>query len=381
VSLNAAYLVLRYLTVVAAGVATILMTGRVADEALYVFLLLGLLLAMRLRDSLEEREAWRASPLPFVAEAAMLAAFAWRYGGLLPLAVPAALYTPPERSGAFLPRAAIAVCAMNAAAWPHYEAGMLAAANLACASIAMLLRHIRKTAVGRGEIEALYQELQTRHRELEEARRAALDYASKVQELAQLEERNRIAHDLHDELGHRLVRLKMMLEAAIRIEEGGARREAMGLVREVRDQLAGAMDALRSTVRRLKPADAARGEYSLETLIAELAEASGVSVRFRTVGEPRPLYPSDAIVLYRNAQEAVTNALRHGEAREVDVELEYAPEELRMTVSNSGVLPAGGEIRKGLGLLGMEERARLAGGRLEVSVGERFAVRTILPRR
>jgi signal transduction histidine kinase len=379
--LNAAYLVLRYLTVVAAGVATILMTGRVADEALYVFLLLGLLLAMRLRDSLEEREAWRASPLPFVAEAAMLAAFAWRYGGLLPLAVPAALYTPPERSGPFLPRAAIAVCAMNAAAWPHYEAGMLAAANLACASIAMLLRHIRKTAVGRGEIEALYQELQTRHRELEEARRAALDYASKVQELAQLEERNRIAHDLHDELGHRLVRLKMMLEAAIRIEEGGARREAMGLVREVRDQLAGAMDALRSTVRRLKPADAARGEYSLETLIAELAEASGVSVRFRTVGEPRPLYPSDAIVLYRNAQEAVTNALRHGEAREVDVELEYAPEELRMTVSNSGVLPAGGEIRKGLGLLGMEERARLAGGRLEVSVGERFAVRTILPRR
>jgi len=381
VTLNAAYLLLRYMTVVAAGVAAILTAGRVADEALYVFLLLGLLLVMRLRDGLEGREAWRASPLPFLAETAALAAFAWRYGGLLPLAVPAALYTPPERQGPFLPRALAAGAAMNLAAWPHFADEMLAAANLAFAAIALLLWHIRRTAADSGEIEALYRELQTRHRELEEARRTALDYAAKVQELAQLEERNRIAHDLHDELGHRLVRLKMMLEAAVRLDDSGARDEGMNLVREVRDQLGGAMDALRSTVRRLKPAEAVRSEYSLETLIAGLEGTSGANIRFRTFGEPWPLYPSDAIVLYRNAQEAVTNALRHGGATEVDIELEYAPEELSMTVANNGALPEGGELRKGLGLLGMEERARLAGGRLEVRIGERFAVRTVLPRR
>lgn len=371
---------LRYLTVVVAGVASILMSDRVTDEALYVYLLLGLLLVMRLRDGLEGREAWRASPLPFLVETSALAAFAWHYGGLLPLAVSAALYTPPERPGAFIPRAVVAFAALNLAAWPHFGEKLLAAANLGYAAIALLLWHIRKTAVDSGEIEALYHELQTRNRELEEARRTALDHASKVQELAQLEERNRIAHDLHDELGHRLIRLKMMLEAAISID-GGGRGEAMNLVREVRDQLAGAMDALRSTVRRLKPAEAARGEYSLETLIGELAGTSGAAVRFRAVGACYPLYPSDAIVLYRNAQEAVTNALRHGEATEVTVELEYAPEELRMTVSNNGAVPEGGELRKGLGMLGMEERTRLVGGRLEVIAGERFAVRTILPRR
>jgi Signal transduction histidine kinase len=377
--LNAAYLMLRYLTVVAAGVAAILMSERVTDEALYVFLLLCLLLVMRLRDRYEAREGSGALPLPFAAETAALAAFGWQYGGLLPLAVPAALYTPPERAGAFIPRVTLAGAAMNAAAWTHFSAELLTAANMAYAAIALLLMRIRKTAVDRGEIEALYVQLQTRNHELEEARRTALDYASKVQELAQMEERNRIAHDLHDELGHRLIRLKMMLEAAVRID--GGRGEAMDLVREVRDQLAGAMDALRSTVRRLKPAEAARSEYSLETLIGELAGAVGAAVRFRAVGAPWPLYPSDAIVLYRNAQEAVTNALRHGEATEVSVELEYAPEELRMTVSNNGALPEGGVIRKGLGLIGMEERARLAGGRLEMVAGERFAVRTILPRR
>jgi len=378
--LNAAYLMLRYLTVTAAGIAAILMSDRVTDEASYVFLLLGLLLVMRLRDRFEARDRLSAFPLPFLAETAALTAFAWQYGGLLPLAVPAALYTSPERPGQFVPRVLLAGAAMNAAAWPHFAAELLTAANLAYAAIVLLLMHIRRTAVDRGEIEALYLQLQVRNHELEEARRTALDYASKVQELAQLDERNRIAHDLHDELGHRLIRLKMMLEAALRIDDGG-RGEAMNLVREVRDQLAGAMDALRSTVRRLKPAEAARAEYSLETLIGELAGTSGAAVRFGTVGAPYPLYPSDAIVLYRNAQEAVTNALRHGEATEVTVELEYAPEELRMTVSNNGALPEGGEIRKGLGLLGMEERARLAGGRLEVIAGERFAVRTILPRR
>jgi len=377
--LNAAYLMLRYLTVVVAGAASILMSDRVTDEALYVMLLLVLLLVMRLRDRFENREGFRAFPLPFLLETAALAAYGWQYGGLLPLAVAAALYTPPERSDDFLQRAALAGIAMNAAAWTRFTVELLTAANLTYAAIVLLLMHIRKTAVDRGEIEALYIQLQTRNRELEEARRTALDYASKVQELAQLEERNRIAHDLHDELGHRLIRLKMMLEAAIRID--GGRGEAMNLVREVRDQLAGAMDALRSTVRRLKPAEAARGEYSLETLIGELAGTSGAAVRFRAVGASYPLYPSDAIVLYRNAQEAVTNALRHGEATEVTVELEYAPEELRMTVSNNGAVPEGGELRKGLGLLGMEERTRLAGGRLEVIAGERFAVRTILPRR
>ncbi|OUM94679.1 MAG: hypothetical protein A9Z00_10945 [Thermobacillus sp. ZCTH02-B1] len=379
--LNAPFLMLRYLTAAAAGVVTILITDRVEDEALYVFLLLGLLFAMSLRDRLEVREDFRAAPLLFVAETGLLAAFAWHYGGLMPLAVSASLYTRPERRGPFLPRAAAAGAAMNLAAWPHFAPPLLAAANLAFASIVLLIGHIRRTAVDRGEIEALYRELQARNRELEEARRTALDYASKVQELAQLEERNRIAHDLHDELGHRLVRLKMMLEAAVRVDEGGARDEAMKLVREVRDQLAGAMDALRSTVRRLKPAEAARGEYSLETLIAELAGTGGAHVRFRTVGEAWPLYPSDVIVLYRNAQEAVTNALRHGGATEVDVELEYAPEELRMTVRNNGAPPESGGLRKGLGLLGMEERARLAGGRFEIVHGERFAVRTILPRR
>lgn len=381
VTLNAAYLMLRYLTVVVAGIAAHVLSDRTADAAPYVFLLLGLLLVMRLRDWLEVREGIFPSPLLFLAETAALAAFAWRYGGLLPLAVPAALYTPPERMEPFIPRAAAAGAAMNAAAWGHFQAELLVAANLAYGAIALLLWHIRKTAVDREEIETLNIELQARNLELEEARRTALDYASKVQELAQLEERNRIAHDLHDELGHRLVRLKMMLEAAIRIDEGGARDGAMSLVREVRDQLAGAMDALRSTVRRLKPAEAARGEYSLETLIAELAGTRGANVRFRAVGAPYALYPSDAIVLYRNAQEAVTNALRHGGATEVNVELEYAPDELRMTVSNNGVPPEGGEIRKGLGLLGMEERARLAGGRLEIIAGERFAVRTVLPRR
>lgn len=381
VCLNAVYLLIRYLSAAVPGIASIQLSDRVDNEALYVFHFLLLLAAMQLRDRFDTHPHFRAFPLLFLLEAGALTAMAWQYGGLLPLAVAAAVFTPPERSQRFVQQALLTGAAMNAAAYMHFSVELLVAANLAYAVCVMLLIQLRRTSVDREETESLYWALQTQHRDLEEARRTVLDYAAKVEELTQNEERSRIAHDLHDDLGHRLIRLKMMLEAALRIDgtNGG---QAAELVREVRDQLGGAMESLRKTVRRMKPAESSRSGYSLEALIRDLAESSGVLIRYETAGTPYPLYPSDTIILYRNAQEAITNALRHGQATEVVIALEYGAEELRMTVSNNGTLPPEGEdIRRGLGLLGMEERVRLVGGRVQVVTGPRFAVRTILPRR
>src|SRR5690606_2110333 len=141
--------------------------------------------------------------------------------------------------------------------------------------------------------------------------------------------------------------LKMMLEAATRLSTD-QQDQAMDLVKEVRDQLSESMESLRSTVRRMKPASAASNQYTLEGLLDQIARDSGILVRYRTTGQPYPLYPSEEVLLYRNAQEAITNAVRHGQATEVTITLDYCTDEIRMTISNNGSEPSEGSVRKGL---------------------------------
>lgn len=83
-------------------------------------------------------------------------------------------------------------------------------------------------------------------------------------------------------------------------------------------------------------------------------------------------------MLYRNAQEAITNAVRHGGATAVSVELRYGRDEMVMSVSNNGSLPAG-ELRRGIGLSGMAERVAMLGGNLRVERDGAFRVISDLP--
>ncbi|GAB2672210.1 sensor histidine kinase [Paenibacillus thermoaerophilus] len=230
----------------------------------------------------------------------------------------------------------------------------------------------------RERTEQLYDELAASHEQLELARRRLADYAAQIEEYTRLAERNRIAADIHDDLGHRLIRVKMMSEAALQLI--GADPERAGrLVEQMRDQLQDGMEQMRQTVRRLASpeADDAR-RYALDRLVREAGESMGIDVRFEIAGIPRPLYPSAEWILYQNAQEAITNAVRHGAASVVDVCLQYRPDGVAMIVSNDGKVPDGA-VSRGLGLKGMAERVRMAGGSLAVSSEGRFSVTTFLP--
>ncbi|MGO4272893.1 sensor histidine kinase, partial [Paenibacillus sp. TAF58] len=90
------------------------------------------------------------------------------------------------------------------------------------------------------------------------------------------------------------------------------------------------------------------------------------------------LYPSLEFILYRNAQEAITNAIRHGSATQVLIQLTYEPKQITMCISNNGKLP-NERSRNGLGMSGMEERSKLIGGQLIVPIEDRFTVMTVLP--
>ena len=114
--------------------------------------------------------------------------------------------------------------------------------------------------------------------------------------------------------------------------------------------------------------------------LIETARVAGTTVRLTMSGEVTALPPGIDLCAYRIVQEALTNARRHAPGATVDVEVEYGPGALRLGVRDDGPGPADARP-EGHGLLGMEERAAIAGGTLSVGRADAggFEVKAELP--
>jgi signal transduction histidine kinase len=160
--------------------------------------------------------------------------------------------------------------------------------------------------------------------------------------------------------------------------------KAVDLFQQVRDQLSTGLDEMRSTVRGMRPFSQVNLIQSLRNLLEEVGRESGVQTSLTVEGSPSPLYPSQDLILYRNAQEALTNALKHGQPSEVKVVINYEPEVVVMSVMNDGLIPSQFDDHhlttlKGLGVSGMKERCQLAGGSLTFNLTPQFTVISTLP--
>ena len=100
---------------------------------------------------------------------------------------------------------------------------------------------------------------------------------------------------------------------------------------------------MRTAVKQMNPARRITDDYSLDRLLEETGRQTGIETELILQGIPYPLYPSQQVVLYKNAREAITNAIRHGEAKRVQIILDYGEQDIRMEVSNDGTVqePAG----------------------------------------
>ena len=223
------------------------------------------------------------------------------------------------------------------------------------------------------------------------------------------EERRRLGHELHDELGQELSGIRLLTRDLARRLDAEASPLA-GDVQELAALIRGADHKARSIARGLVlvNVDAEGLGAALDHLAAHAARLFGVPVAFESDGEPSAITGAAATHVYRIAQEAVTNAARHGRPSRIAVRLEWTPSGLRLSVVDDGVgipglrpgptlapplrgadaeLPApelsdgqapGAELppagsptqRRGLGLQTMLYRARLMGGHLDLSPGD-----------
>lgn len=255
--------------------------------------------------------------------------------------------------------------------------------NLTFLLAAALNIQLIRTGRGRADTLFLYDELRKKHFELEEARSRLLQFTTQVEVAAQAEERVRIARQLHDDIGHRLIRVKMMTEAAIHTLPA-APETGLGMMHQIRDQLSASMDDMRAALKRINYAPQLENAYALDRLLEEVGRDTGIATSYTVQGIPYPLYPSIQVVLYKNAREAITNALRHGKADSVWITLSYRDHEIMMEAGNNGRLPEEDALHKlqsggGMGLTGMTERTVLIGGTLELRPVPQFTVITRLP--
>jgi signal transduction histidine kinase len=181
-------------------------------------------------------------------------------------------------------------------------------------------------------------------------------------------EQQRIGRDLHDgvcqylaAIGLTATMLKQQLEKTSSIQPS-----RLG---EIADHLRDAATRVRQLARGLSPVDQDEGglESALEELAASTSKLTGVACSFVGSGRDLELSSSAAIHLFRIAQEAVSNAVKHGHARTVIIALDTANGACSLRVSDDGAgffLPAG--EKKGMGLNTMRYRARIIGGELEI---------------
>jgi signal transduction histidine kinase len=205
---------------------------------------------------------------------------------------------------------------------------------------------------------------------------------------AVLEERTRLAREIHDTLAQQLTGIVLELEAADTLLNRGSERRAKSSVEKARELARGALQEARRSVWNLRPAPLS--DSGLVAAIGHEVEAweerTGIPARFRAraVPEHPPLSPTAEVALLRIGQEALSNAARHGKPEHVDVELRAHAQELVLSIHDDGVGfdPSASAPREDcFGLDGMAERARNAGGTLTVvsAPGNGTTVTTRLP--
>ena len=201
---------------------------------------------------------------------------------------------------------------------------------------------------------------------------------------AVLEERARIARELHDAIAHNVSMMVLQAGAERRVMDdraAGTREVLEGIERTGRS----ALQEMRRLVGMLRsdrgdPLTPQPGMHDLPALVAQVREA-GLPVELRVEGESRELPVGVELSAYRIVQEALTNVLKHAGEAQATVLVRYSPDRLELEIADSGRGRASSASSGGHGLVGMRERVALYGGRFSAGPVPPcgFCVRAELP--
>lgn len=220
-------------------------------------------------------------------------------------------------------------------------------------TVLTILYLIRSLKLERKEIIKLNEELKERNLKLK-------DYAEKVEELTVLKERNRVAQELHDSIGHSLMAISMHLDFLENIIEKDTKK-AKEILERTDSILKQSIEDLRDTVYKLKES---KNKYSLEIKIEALVrditidDNINASVIIDKNIEKTSLQIKEAI--FTTVKESITNSLKHGASTKLDINIQCKADKISLIIEDDG--KGCGHIFKSHGLSGIENRIHSLGG-------------------
>ncbi len=229
---------------------------------------------------------------------------------------------------------------------------------------------IKEPVGGIAEVQHLQRELAEMARRVQAAQEVLHDYIGAITS-AQEEERARLARELHDDTIQAIIALKQRLYLAQREVRDRRGKQSLKELETLAEQT---IENLRRLTRALRPIylEDLGLVPALEMLAREISQSNAMIVEFQKTGQERRLPREVELSLYRIAQEALNNVVKHSRATRASLSIDYSESETVLVISDNGqgfVVPASPTefARNGhFGLLGIHERAALIGARLEI---------------
>jgi len=228
------------------------------------------------------------------------------------------------------------------------------------------------------EVNLLYDKLSKANDELQDANVQLKEYAVITEKIGETRERNRLAREIHDTLGHTLTGISAGVDACLATVDASPKqtKKQLELIADV--TRSGILDVRRS-VNKLRPDALAR--LSLESAILELVKEtkniSGTKIHFKNQVEKLKFDEDEENAIYRVTQESLTNAIRHGKAENVWISIEKEDSKLLLTIRDDGV--GCKEIVNGFGTRHITERIEMLNGTVQFDGRKGFTVYARIP--
>ncbi|MDR0269050.1 histidine kinase [Paenibacillus sp.] len=245
-------------------------------------------------------------------------------------------------------------------------------ATLSFFSYLMVRHYIGRVIKQEDELERMRKDLQKTAKSLNENR----EYARASEYMVKLEERNRLAQEIHDGIGHAMTGALIQMEAAKRILGSDAAmaetllQNAIGISKE-------AIEEIRITLKHHKPPVEQLGFSRLKTAVEAFAGQTGLMTSVVHEGNIEQITPLHWKIIYENVTEALTNSAKYSGASAVHVEVRVLNRFIQAVVADNG--KGASKIVKGLGLIGMEERTAHVNGTVVADGTRGFSITTLIP--
>ncbi|WP_027624187.1 sensor histidine kinase [Clostridium lundense] len=203
-----------------------------------------------------------------------------------------------------------------------------------------------------------------------------LEYENQIMYTSKLEERNKIAQEMHDKIGHTISGSLMQLEAAKLLMDKDKEKAGLFVDNTIKVLREG-IESIRITLRNIKPASEQMGINRIRLMLNEVSSRTNIRCNLMHSGNLQNITYAHWKIIYDSIKECITNTIKYSKATIVTVNIQIFNKIIKVEVRDNGI--GSFDIKKSMGIKGMEERCEEIGGKVVIDGSKGFSVILILP--